>query len=214
MTTLVELIVNDVSTLLQDVNKDRWSDADLMRWIGESEQLIATSKPESVAVKIAIALIAGVDQDIPGDGLMILRFRRNTASGAVVQLVDEDTQNRIDPVWPAAAQVLEPTTVIYDPLVDPLTFMVAPPNNGSGSLEVIYAKIPAPVAATTASISVNDSFVPLIKDYVMYRALLMETEGQNLNRSALHLQVFMQGLGLNTRAYEKLNPMQEVDDNG
>jgi len=54
----------------------------------------------------------------------------------------------------------------------------------------------------------------LIKDYVMYRALQMETEGQNLNRSALHLQVFMQGLGLNTQAYEKLNPMQEVDDNG
>jgi len=46
MTTLVEAIVNDVSTLLQDVNKERWSDEDLMRWLGESEQIIAFHKPE------------------------------------------------------------------------------------------------------------------------------------------------------------------------
>lgn len=214
MTTLVELIVNDVSTLLQDVNKQRWSDADMMRWLGESEQIIASIKPASVAAKVSIALLAGVDQDLPADGLMILRFRRNTVSGAVVQLVDEDTQNRIDTNWPGATETLDAATVIYDTEVDPLTFMVAPPNNGSGSLDVVYAKIPAPVTATTQPISVNDSFVPLIKDYVMYRALLQETEGQNLNRSALHLQTFLQGLGLNSQAYEQLNPMKEVEDNG
>jgi hypothetical protein len=214
MTTTVELIVNDVSTLLQDINKDRWSDDVLTRWLGESEQLIATHKPESVAAKATVALVAGVDQDIPADGLMLLRARRNTVSGEVVQLVDEDTQNRILPTWPGANSARDASTYIYDPEIDPLTFMVSPPNDGIGSLEVIYAKIPAPVAATTDLISVNDSFVPLIKDYIMYRALQMETEGQNLNRAALHLQTFMQGLGLNSQAYKESNPNQEVEDNG
>lgn len=214
MTTTVEVIVNDVSELLQDVNKERWKDAVLMRWLGESQQLIATHKPESVAQKASISLVAGVDQNIPSDGLMLLRARRNTTSGSIVQLVDEDTQNRILPTWPGAAQVLDPTTYIYDPDLDPLTFMVSPPNNGSGSLEVVYAQIPTPVTATTDLISVNDSFVPLIKDYIMYRALQMETEGQNLNRAALHLQTFLQGLGMNSQAYSESNPNQEVEDNG
>jgi hypothetical protein len=58
MTTTAEVIVNDVSELLQDVNKERWEDSVLLRWLGESEQLIATHKPESVAAKAAIGLIA------------------------------------------------------------------------------------------------------------------------------------------------------------
>ena len=214
MATTAEVIVNDVSELLQDVNKERWSDAVLLRWLGESEQLIATHKPESVATKASISLAAGVDQDIPADGLMLLRARRNTTSGAIVQLVDEDTQNRISPAWPGAAQALDATTYIYDPKIDPRTFMVSPPNNGSGSLEVVYAQIPSPVTSTTDTISVNDSFVPLIKDYIMYRALQMETEGQNLNRAAQHLQTFMQGLGLNTRTYHESDPNEDVEDNG
>jgi hypothetical protein len=214
MTTLAEVIVNDVSELLQDINKERWSDAVLLRWMSESQQLIATHKPESVATRASVALAAGVDQSIPTDGLMLLRARRNTASGAIVQLVDEDSQNRIAPTWPGAAQTLDANTYIYDPEIDPLTFMVSPPNNGSGSLEVVYAKIPTPVAATTSAISVNDSFVPLIKDYVMYRALQMETEGQNLSRAAQHLSTFLQGLGLNSQTYQKSNPNQEVVENG
>ena len=214
MTTTAEVIVNDVSELLQDINKERWKDAVLLRWLGESQQLIATHKPESVAAKASVALVAGVDQDIPSDGLMMLRVRRNTVSGSVVQLVDEDTQNRISPTWPGATQTVYPTTYIYDPEIDPLTFMVSPPNDGTGSIEVVYAQIPAPVTITSQLISVNDSFVPLLKDYIMYRALQMETEGQNLNRAALHLQTFLQGLGLNSQAYNQKNPNQEVEDNG
>ena len=192
----------------------RWKDAILLRWISESQQLIAMHKPESVAAKASVSLVAGVDQSIPSDGLMLLKARRSTASGAIVQLVDEDTQNRILPTWPGAAQAIDPTTYIYDPKIDPLTFMVSPPNDGNGSLEVVYAQIPAPVTDTTDAISVTDGFVPLIKDYVMYRALQMETEGQNLNRAALHLQTFMQGLGLNSQAYKDANPNKEVEDNG
>jgi hypothetical protein len=138
----------------------------------------------------------------------------HSASGAVVQLVDEDTQNRISPTWPGAVQTVDATTYIYDPKIDPLTFMVSPPNNGTGSLEAVYAKIPTPITGTSDLISVSDSFVPLIKDYIMYRALQMETEGQNLNRAAMHLQTFLQGLGLNTQAYKQSDPNQEVEDNG
>jgi hypothetical protein len=214
MTTTVEAIVNDVAVLLQDISRERWADADHIRWLGEAEQLIATHKPESVAQVLIVALINGVDQVIPADGLMVLRFRRNAVSGAVVQLVDEDTQNRIAPTWPAAPEVADVTTVIYDPKVDPLTFMVSPPNNGNGSLSIVYAKVPDPVTDTTDTISVSDSFAPLIKDYIMYRALHMETERQNLNRAALHLQTFLQGLGLNTAAYKEFDPNKDVEDNG
>ena len=48
----------------------------------------------------------------------------------------------------------------------------------------------------------------------MYRALQMETEGQNLNRAAQHLQTFLQGLGMNSQAYHQSDPNQEVEDNG
>ena len=214
MTTLVEVIVNDVSTLLQDVNKDRWSDADLMRWLGEAEQLIAMHKPESVATKVSLALVVGPDQSIPADGLMALRFRRNTVTKTVVQLVDEDTLNRIDPAWPGKAAQVDVVNVMYDPKVDPLGFMVSPQNNATGSIEMVYAKIPAPVASTTAPISVSDSFVPVIKDYIMYRSLQMETEGQNLPRSAGHLQTFLIALGLNSEAYRRSDPNVEVEANG
>lgn len=213
MTTTAEVIVNDVSELLQDVNKERWKDAILLRWLGESEQLIATHKPEAVATKASVALIAGVDQSLPADAMMLLRARRNTVSGTIVQLVDEDTQNRIAPAWPAAAQTVDVTTYMYDAKVNPLEFMVSPPNDASGALSIVYAKIPVPISATTALISVSDSFVPLIKDYIMYRALQMETEGQNLNRAALHLATFVQGLGLNTQALNKFDPNREVSAN-
>ena len=213
MTTLAELIVNDVSELLQDINKERWKDAVLMRWLTESQQIIATHKPESVAEKVSVNLVTGVDQSLPADAMMLLRARRNTISGSVVRLVDEDSQNTIEPSWPAATQTVDATTYMYDPKVDPLEFMVSPPNDGTGALSIVYAKIPVPITATTDTISVSDSFVPLIKDYVMYRALQMETEGQNLNRSALHLQTFLQGLGLNTAALNKLDPNREVEGN-
>jgi len=167
-----------------------------------------------VATKASIALAADLDQVLPADALMLLRARRNTTSGLVVQMVDEDMQNRILPTWPAATPTLDVTTVMYDPKVDPLNFMVSPPNNGSGSLEVVYAKIPAPVAATTAPISVSDSYVPLIKDYVIYRALQTETEQQSIQRAGMHLQTFMQGLGLSTQSYVQYDPNKEVKGNG
>ena len=213
MATLAELIVNDVSELLQDVNKERWTDAILLSWLSESEQLIATHKPEAVATKAEISLAAGVDQSLPADAMMLLRARRNTVSGAVVQLVDEDSQNRAAPAWPGATQTLDAEIYMYDSQVDPLEFMVSPPNNGSGQLSIVYAKIPAPITATTTPVNVSDSFVPLIKDYIMYRALQMETEGQNLNRAALHLQTFLTGLGLNTQALNKFDPTREVAAN-
>jgi hypothetical protein len=214
MTVSAESIVNDVSTLLQDVNKERWSDDNMLRWITESEQLIATHKPEAVAAKTSHALVAGVDQTLPADAMSMIRARRNTTSGTIVQIVDEDAQNRIAPSWPAATQTEDAITYIYDPEIDPLTFMVSPPNDGLGSLEIVYAKIPAEVVNTTDTLSVSDSFAPLVKDYVMYRALIMETEGQNLNRAAFHLQTFMQGLGLNTQALKQFNPKKDIEENG
>ena len=213
MTTTAESIINDVSELVQDINKERWTDAVLLRWLTESQQLIATHKPESVATKASVVLVAGVDQSLPADAVMLLRARRNTVSGSVVQLVDEDTQNRIAPSWPGAALTVDAQVYMYDAKVDPLEFMVSPPNDGTGALSIVYAKIPAPISATTTPISVSDSFVPLIKDYIMYRALQMETEGQNLPRSASHLQTFLIGLGLNVKALEKFDPNREVAAN-
>ncbi len=213
MATTAETIVNDVSELLQDINKERWKDAVLLRWLSEAELLIATHKPDAVATLGTISLIAGVDQSIPADGLMILRIRRN-ASGNVVQIVDEDMQNRSFQAWPDAPQTLDAEVYMYDPKIDPLRFMVSPPNNGSGVLSIVYAKIPTTISSTTTNISVSDTFVPLLADYMMYRALMMETEGQNLNRSALHLQTFLQGLGLNTKAYSDSDPNKEVESNG
>lgn len=213
MATTAETIVNDVSELLQDINKERWKDAVLMRWLTEAELLIATHKPDAVATLGTVALVVGVDQSIPTDGMMVLRIRRN-ASGQVVQLVDEDMQNRSFQAWPSASQTLDVEVYMYDPKVDPLSFMVSPPNNGSGVLSLVYAKIPTTITATTDNISVSDTFVPLLADYMMYRALMMETEGQNLSRSSMHLQTFLQGLGLNTKAYSDSDPNKEVESNG
>jgi hypothetical protein len=214
MTTTAEIIVTDVSVLLQDINKERWSDEVMLQWITEAQQIIATHKPESVAAKSTIALIAGLDQIMPTDAVMLLKVRRNDTSGIACYLIDEDTMNRSNPSWAAAPAAGDVSEVVYDSKLDPLNFMVSPPNDGTGVIHIVYAKIPAPVTDTTDNLSVSDSFAPLVKDYVAYRCFQMETEGQSVARAGQHLNTFLTGLGMNTQAEDIHDANRELDKNG
>lgn len=205
----------------------RWPLSEALDWLNDGQREIALHKPSAFSRTVVFACQEGTLQTIPAGYNQFLSAIRNlkTSSdsprqgGRAVTAVDREDLDGLHRDWhdttrhPARAEVRH---VVFDANA-PQTFYVYPANTGTGFLELILAKTPAPVALPPADADVIDSYGATLEtpdiylnalvDYVLYRCYTKDAQIAGLaSRAAAHYQQFATAIGLKLQREWAYNP--------
>ncbi len=204
---LAQDIIEDCEKTLQDPSNARWSLAELLSWLNEGQRTIVKNKPNAYALTVDHSLVSGTYQTMPVDGIQLLDVIRNSdvAGGRVARQASREELDGVDPNWHTATSTQAITQYTYT-AYDPLSFYVYPPNDGTGSVVLLYSAIPPEVDDPLDAISIPDFYRGPLVDYVLYRCFQKDAEdASNLQLAQSHFTQFMQGLAL-LAASEQINP--------
>lgn len=194
---LVTAILNDAATILQDVGHTRWPSIELLRWLNLAQQTIALNKPTATSRRATVPLVAGVVQKLPADGIILMSVVRNMP-GRAITLAQQSVLDSQLPDWYSMAGVQTVQHYCFDG-DDQKSFLVYPPNTGSGRAEIIYSGYPTQ-ATMDGTITLDDIYAPVILDLILYRAYDKDTIGAvDPARSAAHFQAAMLALGVKSK---------------
>ena len=101
--------------------------------------------------------------------------------------------------WPAATQQAEAENYAYDPR-DPRRYMVFPPNNGAGSIYMVYGGTPAALTASTDTLPLPDIYEPALLAYVLSRCYAKNSQRQDLSKAQTYRGEWAQFLGMRSQA--------------
>lgn len=175
---LASVILDKASIMLKDPEFVRWTQAELLDWISEAQVAIARA-PGSYSVTKVFALAEGTRQTLPDDAWQLITVVRNCEEDGSpltpVQLVTRALLDASLPWWHTEAGKPLVENYIYDER-DPHHFYVYPPNDGEGHCEIVYQAIPEPVTHSSQKLVLDDSFVPAILSYVLFRAFSKDSD--------------------------------------
>jgi hypothetical protein len=202
---LASVIVDACRVTLIDVAKVTWSDDELRGYLTEAERNTVFLKPDAYPLREYVELATGTQQSLPVDGVAILDVNDNEASKKVVTLVDKgllDNENRF---WRAGTQETDVQHWCADPR-DPRRFHVTPPNDGSGSVEILYGAVPPPINYLQQDINLTDSYQYTLECFVLSRAYAKNSRKQDLVKSSAYMNEFRQTLGIKSTAQVAVAP--------
>lgn len=194
-TILASAIISKASIVLQDVDNDRWSQAELLGWLNDGQRAIVIAMPELTATYGNITLVAGTKQSLPGSAITLMGNMRNMGSdgntpGRPVREVKRHVLDAQVPDWHTMTASASVRHYVYDNR-NTKSFFVYPPATVGTKVEAQYAVSPTDVASTSSAITLDDVFEPVLLDYVLYRAFGKDIEvAGNGERSGTHLQAF------------------------
>lgn len=207
-----QIVLNDLGAA------KRWPLTELLGWVNEAASRICAAKPNANVEPRTLSLVPGAQQSIPAGTTHLVRVLSSlvpTRSAVTIvsrQLLDGFSLGWQDPAtFPATDYVRH---VILDP-ADPETFLVFPPNDGTGQIEcemaVTPTVIPTPspaddIAAYVDPIPLGDQFQTAILDYVLYRAFSKDAGLPGAgNRALSHFQAFQVAIGEKIRQDMTMN---------
>ncbi|MBW5800677.1 phage adaptor protein [Halomonas elongata] len=216
--TTVGTVINNAKLVLQEVTSagTRWTNEELIGWLNESYQAIVQIKPDASTENASHELAEGTRQQIPADGLRLIDVVRNTASGSKKMGIMVASRQSLDTTrrgWHADPPSIDIEQYIFDDQ-DPTRFYTYPPAATGAEVEIIYSAVPAPhdvsqglEGLANEAIKLNDSFGPIITDYILYRAYSKDAEhAKNLNRAQLHMEAYMTALGQKVEVDRSISP--------
>lgn len=201
MTIAVDTVITAARTVLQDPNKVRWTDAELVAWLNGGLRDISTLRPDIMAEYVEVPLTNGLMQELPAACVRIMDVINNTAAPrtAVVQI----SRSLLDlqfPNWASTAPNAVTKHVIYDERI-PKRFMVFPPAVTGHSLLMLCSMVPTEVELVSgtfvlgATISLPTRYTNALIDYVLFRAFSKDAEDENyVARSTAHYNLFKSAL--------------------
>lgn len=205
--TTVGTVIRNAKLVLQEVTAagTRWTNEELIGWLNESYQAIVQLKPDASSVNESITLEEGTKQSIPDDGLRLIDVVRNTGTGSKMLGILVTSRRALDTTrrsWHSDDSSVDIEQFVFDDQ-DPTHFYVYPPASSGAEVEIIYSSVPSEhsvsgglTAIESEVIKLNDSYAPVITDYILYRAYSKDAEhAANLNRAQMHLQAYMTALG-------------------
>lgn len=193
-------IIDRARLVLNDLDSVRWTDAELLKWINDGQRIVATVKIDASVSNETMNLVAGTKQTLPSNALRLLDVVCNIDgsgnSGRAVRPVDRQILDEQTPGWHSSSQSDTIYNWVYDNR-DPLHFYVYPPAKSTAKLAVKLAVKPTDVSSTSSSLSVLDTYVDPIFNFVLSRAYAKDAEfSANAELSAAYLQVAQGLLGL------------------
>lgn len=214
-------LISRIQDSLQDTTGVRWTEAELLRYINDAQREVVNFKPDAAADHSNVQLSAGTEQSIPDVALSLIKVVRNmsaTGSSATgkraIRLVDVDVLNSIEPDWhdPTVTGDAAHGSVIkhyvFDP-DDPRRFYVYPGVKSGSSVyvELVTARNPTDLSATSSTIYIDDIYGNALVDYVLYRCYLKDSEfAGNQQRAGQHYQLFINSVSAGASAKSLINP--------
>lgn len=197
--------------LIDNATVKRWTDAELLNWLSDGQRTIVAMAPSAAAANVSCPLVAGTKQSIPADGHILLSILRNNVSGGgtpgkVVRIVSREIMDNYNSDWHSGTPYKVVQNYIFDPQ-DPTHYYVYPPNDGTGYVDMVYAKVPAELTALTDTLTVQDVYQTALFDYVMFRAHQKDSDfaaGQAVAQG--YLQAFLTGIGQGETGQLSNNP--------
>lgn len=192
------VILAAVRRLLTDSAAQRWTDADLLRWLSAAQRQVAVVRPDASAKRATVSLADGIEQQLPADGTKFLSALHNVNAddtlGRGVTLTTRDELNTSRPGWTGDVPADRVRQYTFDPDT-PLMFEVWPPAIAGTKLRIAYAFAPPELTATTSDLGVPDTYEGPLTDFVCARCYMEDSDNaSNKGRAADHMAVAMQAL--------------------
>lgn len=166
--------------MLNDTANVRWPRTQLLSWISDAQKQLAIQIPGASNKSISLQLVAGTRQSLPADAWILADIFRNMGTdgvtvGRAIRFVSREMLDGINPSWHTDTASSVVLNFLYDPQ-DQTYFWVYPPSPGTNYVQVSYVFIPPELATEAGVITLSDVLEPLLLDYAMYRAMLVDAE--------------------------------------
>lgn len=196
------MLASDIATrvreIVNDPDKIRWADSELLRWISDGQLFIVNYRPDATATTQTLTLIAGTKQALPATATRLLDvIRAVKADGSplsAIKYIDRVVLDAINPNWHTVSQSSTVKHVVYDNRV-PAEFYVYPPATVGAKIDVSLVKLPVDAAALTDALAIADTYREMLVNYVVFRCYCKDTEARS-DRAQVFLSALGMGLGI------------------
>lgn len=188
-----------VRDIINDPDKVRWTDLELIRWASDGEVFITNYRPDAAAITQIVTLVNGTRQTLPTgashllDVICAVTGTTNTPAG-VLQYIDRFILDSQDPLWHTRPKKMVVKNVVYDDRI-PTEFYVYPPAAAGAKVQLSFANKPVPLNALTDVLTVDDMYREMVTNYVLFRCYCKDTEAR-ADRATLYLHALSQALGI------------------
>lgn len=183
-------LLRRASILLQDSGFDRWQEDELLDWASDGQREYVRLQPDAYVRNVDFTLKAGAQQQLPADAAALVEVIRNKSGNPVREVARRALDSQIRD-WTSPGRA-KPVVVHYCySKANPKVFQVYPPSPGGNVVEMAYHAIPADLTPA-ATLVVDDSAVPALLDYLMFRALSKDDEfAADSTGAAMHYKAFV-----------------------
>lgn len=204
---LASELIDGARLTLIDSAKVTWSDAELLGYLNEALRATAFGKPDMYTIRGFVSLVSGESQQIPAAGIALMDIDRNSDAngGRIVTQVDKSLLAECSRFWPAGTKQARVEHFTADPR-EPRRFRVYPPNNGAGSVDMLYGAVPTALTSVSDTIPVADTYQAALTAYVLSRAYAKNSKRQDLTKTSSYQGQWGQLLGLKSKAQVATSP--------
>lgn len=174
-------IIDRAAIALQDAGHVRWPRDELLAYLNAGQRETVLKKPNAHVLAGSAPLVAGTVQRLPTtndagpvEPIQLVQVLRNSC-GRSVRSAERDLLDLMNPDWHSGPQAKLVQHYCYD-VRDPTRFLVYPPNDGHGCLDLRYSATPPALPLETATIALDDIYQDALLDYVQYRAWNKDAE--------------------------------------
>lgn len=212
----VEEIVNRVIYLTNDPDGDAYPRSAIEDFVYEAETVIVNAKPEALNNIGVLVCVDGARQSIATQFPAAVNFldahcnvdNQGNSLGSVRRVKMREL-DAIRPKWRQAARSASISEFMVDYDREPLILHVNPPASAGARLQISYSSKPAPYGVVDANTqtAVDELYLPMIMDWVLYRMLSKDVEGTpNYQKAQAYKKSFYDSLGIKEAGKEKAGP--------
>jgi hypothetical protein len=205
MTILASAIISDARATLIDDNAAVYSALQMLGFVSDGQQLVCTYKPDAYTLHEFVPMAVGTDQEIPAGGTQFMSASQNEVSSRSATMVDQsmlDTENRF---WRAATGETDVQHWCASAR-DPRRFDIMPPNDGTGSLRVLYCAVPPVLATDGDALVLVDTYKYPVYCFTLHRAYAENSRKGDTVKAEYWLQKGLQALGIKSVAQTQVAP--------
>lgn len=180
-TVTAAALIDRAAIALQDTGHVRWTRAELLAYLNAGQREAVLKKPNANVLAGSVPLVAGTVQTLPTtndagpvEAIQLMQVLRNSC-GRAVRVAERDLLDLMNPDWHSLPQTKLVQHYCYA-LADPTRFLVYPPNDGNGCLDLRYAATPPTLALESATLALDDIYQEALLDYLQYRAWNKDAE--------------------------------------
>lgn len=199
-TILASDVIRMASEVAQDESNVLWTQPQALAWLNDAMRMTVYKDPDANVLVRSMQMSPGTKQEIAGN--MLYTVVRNMGAngqtpGDAVRLVDRGIKDEFDPGWHAATAVEGITEYMVDDRSKKFFYVSPPQPNPAPYIEVMESADPDEITAVTQQITVDDTYVGVLVEWICYRFFSRDSEEtSDMQRPAAHFERFFQLLGV------------------